>query len=79
MEIGIENLEIVYKLDVKDPELLYNLGLAYIQNNRYQLAKVMLKDLEGLEKTDSEINNMVSVLKKILDSSDKVEIKEEKI
>jgi len=71
-EEAILNLEIVYNLDIKDVELLYNLGLAYYQTGKNDLMKKMLNDLNGLEKNDAEVKWMVNNLTKLIQATEEM-------
>jgi lysophospholipase L1-like esterase len=69
IEEAISNLEIVYNLDIKDVELLYNLGLAYYETGKYDLMKKMLEDLKGLGLNDAEVNWMINTLSKLIQTT----------
>jgi tetratricopeptide (TPR) repeat protein len=67
-ETAISNLETVYDLDIEDVELFYNLGMAYFQTGKYNLAKKMLSDLKAIDTTDPQVTWMINTLSNLLQS-----------
>jgi len=53
--------------DIKDVELFYNLGLAYFQKGRIDLAEKMLEDLKEMNIQFYKLINIPSDAKKTLD------------
>jgi tetratricopeptide (TPR) repeat protein len=66
---AIKNLEIVYNLDIKDPETIYNLALAYYKVGQPDLINKILLDLKKLEKDDSEVKSMILTLEHLIKQS----------
>jgi tetratricopeptide (TPR) repeat protein len=67
-EKAISNLETVYDLDIEDVELYFNLGMAYFQTGKYDLAIKMLNDLKAVKTTNPQVTGMINRLSKLIQS-----------
>jgi tetratricopeptide (TPR) repeat protein len=69
-DAAIQNLEIVYNLDIKDAELFYNLGIAYYKTGKNGMSKKMLSDLKSLKVNDPQVIWMINTLDKLVQKSE---------